>query len=102
MKNVTDVWKLQVRPTGESGSSVAKKGTVAHTHQRLRRKVPVYSYTLSCLESRGSLVCGVIDQAEEQQNNDNLTNETVRIAHMLYHTCGHVIDAARRSNGLTG
>jgi hypothetical protein len=31
MKNVTDVWKLQVRPTGESGSSVAKKGTVAHT-----------------------------------------------------------------------
>jgi hypothetical protein len=50
--------------------------------------VPVYFYTLSYLESRGSLVCGVIDQAEEQQNNDNLTNETVRIAHMLYHMCG--------------
>jgi hypothetical protein len=102
IKNVTDVWKLQVRPTEESGSSVCKERILQHTHQRLRRKALIYSYTASCLKSHCCLVCGVIDQAEEQQHNDNLTNETVRIAHMLYHICGHVIDTARQSNGLTG
>jgi hypothetical protein len=83
-------------------AALQRKGIVAHTPTAKRRKALIYSYTASCLESHCCLVCGVIDQAEEQQHNDNLTNETVRIAHMLYHMCGHVIDTARQSNGLTG